>query len=325
MHRSTSFRAIFRRSASLSSAAEEACARGSLGEAKRSRRRFLATGFAFLALAPGMSGCSLFREAKTSDKKTELPSAPVSPDSATLEIAFVRIQPEEEATWNAQWRSLDEQIVDYDTRAALQANGFRIGLAGQQLPPFLRTLLDRQKEDVAEQLQGESAERSGVRLNQAGEGRRREIVTTPVRDEIVVLTQEGGAVKGESYPTGQCVFEAKTFVEPDGRTRLELLPEVHYGELKNQYVGHNGSYVMEPRRERVPFRLLRTAVVLSPGQTLVISATPEPIGLGKNFFVQPPEEGDARKILLIRLAASPEDPLFRESVDGEPIETPTKK
>jgi hypothetical protein len=300
-------------------------AHGSLRDAARSRRRFLATAFAYLALAPGMSGCTLFREAKTSDKKSDLPPAPVSPDSATLEIAFVRIQPEEEANWNAQWRSLDEQIVDYDTRAALQANGFRVGLAGQQLPPFLRTLLERQKEDVAAQLQGEAAEQSGVRLNQAGEGRRREIVTTPVRDEIVVLTQEGGSVKGESYPTGQCVFEAKTFVEPDGRTRLELLPEVHYGELKNQYVGHNGSYVMEPRRERAPFRLLRTVVVLSPGQTLVVSATPEPIGLGKNFFVQPPEEGDTRKILLIRLAASPEDPLFRETAEGESVETPTKK
>lgn len=325
MHRSTRIRATFAPCVPSGSAAEEACARRDLEGSALDRRRFLAASLGLLTLVPGMSGCSLFRESTTSDKKNELPAAPVSPDSATLEIAFVRIQPEEEATWNAQWRSMDEQIVDYDTRSALQANGFRVGLAGQQLPPFLRTLLERQKEDVAEQLQGKAPERSGVRLNQAGEGRRREIVTTPVRDEIVVLTQEGGSLKGDSYPTGQCVFEAKTFVEPDGRTRLELIPEVHYGELKNQYVGHNGSYVMEARRERAPFRLLRTAVVMSPGQTLVVSATPEPIGLGKNFFVQPPEEGDTRKILLIRLAASPEDPLFRESGGGESVETPTKK
>lgn len=290
-----------------------------------SRRTFVAGTLACVAF--GASGCSLFRSGtETADAtKTELPSAPSAPDSATLEIAFVRIQPEEETTWNAQWRFFDEQIVDYETRTALQANGFRVGLVGQQLPPFLRTLLERQREDVAEQLQGEAAQQSGVRLNQAGEGRRREIVTTPIRNEIVVLTQDSGTVKGDSYPTAQCVFEAKTFVEPDGRTRLELTPEVHFGELKQTYVGHNGSYLMEPRRERLPFRLLRTVAILSPGQTLVVAAAQEPIGLGKNFFVPPPEEGDARKILLIRLAASPQDPLFRETATGEPVETPAKK
>ncbi|HEV7281034.1 MAG TPA: hypothetical protein VGN57_12590 [Pirellulaceae bacterium] len=324
MIRSPSTRATTANAAPSGGAAAEVRAATIASETECSRRRFLATGLALLSLVPGTTSCTLFRET-TSDKKTELPAAPVSPDSATLEIAFVRIRPEEEANWNAQWRAMDEQIVDYDTRAALQANGFRVGLAGQQLPPFLRTLLERQKADVAEQLQGDAADQSGVRLNQAGEGRRREIVTTPVRDEIVVLTQESGSLKGDSYPTAQCVFEAKTYVEPDGRTRLELLPEVHYGELRTQYVGHNGSYLMEPRRERVPFRLLRTEVILSPGQTLVVSATPEPIGLGKNFFVQPPEEGDMRKILLIRLAISPKDPLFQESEKGEPVETPSKK
>ena len=50
-----------------------------------------------------------------------------------------------------------------------------------------------------------------------------------------------------------------------------------------------------------------------PGQTLILSCTPESKGLGQNFFVDTSHGDPQQKLLLIRLAQTQRDDLFELS------------
>ncbi len=120
---------------------------------------------------------------------------------------------------------------------------------------------------------------------------------------------------GKTFADAQTVFELKAFPLGDGRARLELVPEIQFGPVKQKYVGRDGMFELEVGRERKNFPQLRIDATITPGHTLAVSSGSSRSSLGGCFFCN----AERQKLLLIRLAQSQYDDLF-EFHEEEPLD-----
>jgi len=254
-------------------------------------------------------GCKLWRD-ETPDTPL-LPRARMSRDAIVLEITFARMMPDEAARSDDLWSQVDEQAIAGDARRRLGSNGIRAGVVGMQLPAALRKALTATPDNAAavqEAAHEESSLQARARRLQCRAGRRHEVVASKTHKSLNVLVRDDkGAVEGSTLADAQCLFAVKSFPLGDGRVRLILTPEVHFGRPRSQWSGADGVLRQVVGRDRKVFDRLRIEVVLSPGQTLVLSTTDSPTGLGGNFFTEASDGRDLRKFLLLRLAQTQYD------------------
>ena len=147
-------------------------------------------------------------------------------------------------------------------------------------------------------------------------GRRSEIIASSVYPHLPVLVWESGQVSGCTFDDAQAIFAAKSFPQPDGRTRLELVPELHHDQAKQRWVGSQGMLRLESSRPKRVFDDMTLTANLSPGAMLVLGSLPSRKGsLGHHFFTE--NEGHLeQKLLIIRLSQTQHDGLF---VPPEPL------
>ncbi|MFV1966972.1 MAG: hypothetical protein ACC628_16220 [Pirellulaceae bacterium] len=234
-------------------------------------------------------------------------------DSVVLEATFVQLPPSG-AEDESLWTHVDEQHLPMDTRRRLQDNGLRTGLVGSQFPDELRRLLDRPgvNELFAAGRSPEETELfSQQKRLQMRAGQSHPILVTPgKREEMVVLLREEGTVRAQRFADPRGYFTIQSSPLGDGRVRLDLTPEIEHGELRQRIVGGQGSLLLKNSRERHIFEELRISTVLSPGQTLLLTCTPAPKGLGEQLFVSGKSNAQARTLMLVRLAQTQIDDLF---------------
>lgn len=265
----------------------------------------------------GLQGCSSWKA--VTPESLELPVPRMSPDSVTMEITFVRVPAGEADIVQRIWQQIDEQSLSPAQRQHLNDNGLRCGLVGVQLPPGLRELLQAEQQTSAlqEATPGDVDVLKQQRRVQCRRGRRSEIVTSTPRDEMVVLHKDEPSQKvvGKTLRDAQCVLAARCYPQGDGAVRVELTPEIHHGTPRKQWLAGEGTFHLVTGRERQTYTDLLLPVTLTPGQTLVVSCTPE-FGLGHNFFLDT-SHGDAQlKLLLIRLSQTQRDDLFEADSDS---------
>ncbi len=106
------------------------------------------------------------------------------------------------------------------------------------------------------------------------------------------------------------ILAARSFPQGDGTVRLEFMPEVHHGEPRKQWVAGEGTFHLLSGRAREVFQDLLISASLHPGETLLLSCTPDHKGLGQNFFVDVGQGDAQQKLLLIRVAQTQRDELF---------------
>lgn len=267
-------------------------------------------------LVVGVCGCSPWIRPPSDDKV--LPSPAMSSDSAVLEIAFVHLTPDDKEVEAATWRQLDEQAISLETRRGLASNGLRAAVAGTQLPQELRNLVERTTKELAQAPAGddvtaaETASLSRQRRLQVRAGRRGKVVVSTTLPSISVLAKDNdGRVHGESYRDAQCLLSLKAFPEGDGRTRLQLTPEIEHGDLKNRWVPVDGALVQQVGKERQVYDRLQIDLHLAAGQTLVLGPTEDVSGLGQHFFTLT-NPTPRHTLLLVRLAQTQQDDLFQK-------------
>jgi len=275
----------------------------------------------------GVSGCALWTD-QNDTGRPRLPLAKMSPDAVVLEVESVFLPGRDVALNKQIWGELDEQPFPVDLRRNLSANGMRAGTAGLQLPGPLQTMLEKQAEVAQEALLEDAAKSMSATRHhlQSRTGKRGVITASQSVDDMVVLLNDDGELRGESYPKAQCIFAIKTFPQDDGRVKVELTPEVEYGKPKQTWVGAEATWRVGTSREREVFSKLRTTAILAPGQTLILTGTVgtggEMKGLGRFFFSQESENGVEQRVVVIRLVQTQHDELFSpESPDYTPIET----
>ncbi len=267
-----------------------------------------------LARGPGLLTvfCFLLGCARLPEQKAELPLQParMSADSVVLDIFFVRCPPADERLNCELWDEVDEQRLPAETRRRLWANGFRVGLVYGQIPVALSQLLELTDKPapsgdtiVENELSSLEAEPTVMRRHlQARPGRRNEIVASPVYDSLPVLISEQGEVRGRTYRQAQGMLALTAIPQPDGRVRLSLVPELHYEQARQRWVGRQGMLQMETSRPRHTFDDMGFSADFMPGDLLVLTCLPNrPGSLGHNYFTTP--EGEpTQKLLVIRLA-----------------------
>lgn len=251
--------------------------------------------------------------------KSPLMPAQMSSESVVLEMFFVRV-PFGDATLNQKlWQDVDEQQFPPELREHLAKNGFRVGLVTGQIPDELSKLMqlsDKPKPSASEELEGtkvkeEDAKPQVVRRHlQLPPGQRSEIIASSTYPELPVLMCESGQLCGQTYHQAQGIFAAKSLPQPDGRVRLELVPELHYDQPRQRWVGNQGMMRLDTSRPKRTFDELTISTELTPGAMLVLSSLSNRSGsLGHHFFT----EGDDRleqKLLIVRLAQTQHDGLF---------------
>ncbi|OHB84091.1 MAG: hypothetical protein A2V98_15105 [Planctomycetes bacterium RBG_16_64_12] len=250
--------------------------------------------------------------------KSPLARAPMSPDSCVLDIFFVRLPSGDKEANGPMWAEIDEQHLPCELRRRLAQDGFRVGLVGGQMPPKLIEVLELDNKPVPsgdciqvnlEDL--ESAPRVVRRHLQIRAGRTRQIVTSGVSKELPVLLSTADGVCGRSYPEAQGVLSVKALPEPDGRVRLELVPELHYGEYGPRFAGHQHAFRIETTRPHRVFDELAFSAMLTAGDMVVVTSLPNRLGsLGHRFFSQEYSGRDEQKLLVIRLSQTQHEDLY---------------
>jgi hypothetical protein len=159
---------------------------------------------------------------------------------------------------------------------------------------------------------------------QSRTGRRGRIVMSGPHDRLEVLRNESGQLRDEIYEQAACVVALRTFPLGDGRVRIELTPEIEHGPLKQRLVDGDGALRWEPSQERRIYDDLCMESIVAPGQTLVLSATPQMAGVGRSFFVRESNGGLRPVLLVVRLAQTQHDDRFAPDQVAAPLVTPNE-
>jgi hypothetical protein len=257
-------------------------------------------------------GCESLTK-RPAGEPSSLPIPKPTLDSVGLEVAFLRLTPDEEKQIAPMWDDIDESHLPTEVRRRLAANGIVCGLIGGQMPAALRELISQSTASSdAKGIQIGSTQLHTCRHLQSRHGQRSELLASEVNPTMTVLTADEGHVSGKTYRDAQCIWAVKTFTQSDGRVRIELVPEVHHGQPQNEWIGQaSGVFQQVTARPRHVFEDLRVETDLAAGQTLVLSSAPTGQGLGKHFFTFSTQaDTPGRKLLLIRLAGMQQNGLF---------------
>ncbi len=270
-------------------------------------------GFWSVYAVMGLLGCSTWNA--DTGRVSKLPRPQMSRDSVGLEIASVMVSGDAEQLMEQLGRDLDEQVMPAAQRRQLAARGFRCGRFAVHLPPQILEILAATAKTQRTPIVG--AVRAGLnqqRFVQCRAGRRREIITTPRAAEITVRPSGVDADQDETYFGAQCLFGFRCFPHGSHGATIEFTPEIEHGPLRQKYIGSDGTFRLEASRQHVTFEDLTMRVSLHPGETILLSCTPEKTGLGRTFFVD--GNSGQQRIVLIRLAQLHADELFAEEKEA---------
>jgi hypothetical protein len=268
---------------------------------------------AFCAALLSVAGCSPWL--KQASEKPFLPPLAGATQSVELEIAFAHIANEERELEQSLWQQFDEQAIPVEVRRPLNANGFRVGAVGMQLPDRLRDLVTRAANDTQQAPTGDSVTGEDTpvltqRRMQLLPGKRGKIVVSATYPTLSILSVDAEQqVRGQLFSTAQCAFSIEASPTGEGGANIEVTPEIEHGDVKNRWVPIDGALVQQIGKDRFTYEALKLQHKLLPGQTLILGATEEPCGVGRPFFYleQPTQR---RLLLLIRLSNSSQDDLF---------------
>lgn len=273
-----------------------------------------------LALWLAAAGCALWQKPGDS-QPVELPQRPISENTVMVEIARISLSSADEEATSDIWQEIDEQTLPLAKRRELYENGIRVGIIDYHIPEALREIMSRGNKS-----RGPNAEEM-VRVDDEGtvainqrrfpKGKRSEYVMVPLRDQLSLLESTDGVLRGKTYHDAECKLILMAFPQNDGRVRIDVAPEIHHGQARQHYAGGEGMLRIETRKERRVLTQVEFSAMLDSGQTLIVSATPDIKGLGQAFFQREHAGMQRRQILLIRLAGTQFDDLFRASASSE--------
>lgn len=285
-----------------------------LADMKGPSRRHRAIARAWFALLL-VGGCARWQ----SSGKFELPPLKAPPDSVVMEIRFVEFPFGQDDLNAPLWAEIDEQQLSAEVRRRLDANGFRAGVVGGQIPAALERMLappNESKDPPADPNAVDVRKKPAVHgsVKQWKFGDPFSVIVAGEKERLPQLTvlvrNDQGEVYGETFTQVQGYFDGKAFAEPDGGARFELVPQVEHGEARQQFVQNRDGvyeYAFLPPREA--YQQLAINVKLLPGQTLVLGGSPErPGSLGYQYFTEEMSGHRTQKLILIRLvgAATPD-------------------
>jgi hypothetical protein len=265
-------------------------------------------------------GCgAVLTTAAVSTPQSILKAVRTGSDRVTLEIFQVRVPADDKQLSKELWQAADEQRLDLDVRNRLVSNGFRAGVIAGTLPDALAKSLNLQSEMPEEQKERVIDEHSATpkvtrRVLQLKRGEPATIQTSEVQPLLNVLLNTESGLQGKSYQEVQGVYSLRAQTLPAQRVKVELVPELQHGEMRNRYAGSDqGILVVTPSRERKVFDQMKMSVPLTAGELLIVSGIPDaPASLGSAFHAEERAGVAEQKLVLIRLLQVPDSEILAD-------------
>lgn len=276
--------------------------------------------FRLLILLALATGCTKL------PKSSSLLPTPAA-DHVALELFFVRVTADDKTATAPLWESVDEQAIPLDVRLRLAANGFVVGQIAGQLPAAVTELLEisddapipsTSQPPVFDLSKRPLMHRKLIDVYQTETPNR--IVITGERERHarldVIYRDESEApprVLGWTFTNVQGCLLTKVHPQPDGRVKLEIVPEVEHGEAHREITADEaGAFAIVNTPPRKTFDGLRLSATMNPGDMLVFSCQDDrPGSLGNQFFTERRSDVLTQIVLLIRIARGKTDDLFK--------------
>jgi hypothetical protein len=272
-----------------------------------------------LLIALGLAGCRDWQQTAPTGK-TLLKPIDAAEASMRLEIISIRCPLGDEALNKTIWSEIDEQQLPAAVREQLAEEGFRVGVISGQIPAALAERIAATEQQPVKAIEAaarlQEAPAVSRRQLQLFAGWRGEIVASNVYPSLPLLTHDGRGIAGKTYPQAQGILTAKTQALGGRLIKLQLTPELQYGEPRQQWVSDDGILRPQSGKPKRTFERLAFDTSLSPGQMLLLTCQTERRGtLGHYFFTEPvagsgDEQQLQQKLLVIRMADCRYDDLF---------------
>lgn len=242
-----------------------------------------------------------------------------APRTIPVEVVFVRYA-DTDADFDADlWHEVDELAIDDGLRRRLAANGLRAGIVTGSLPPRLaaRLLPDRAAPAAADAVAADAP--LTHRLLRLLPGRRSEILVSSGIDELVLLEERDGQVRGGTFRDAAGILELKVRPAADGRVRVEVVPEIRHGPLERAWVGADGMFRMEAGQRRHRRDDLALGLDLREGDLLVVAGGGSAATLGDALLRDHGGDRATSRLLVVRPLGRAVDPMFADAAtaDGE--------
>lgn len=266
----------------------------------------------------GVVGCASWSETPVQTETSSVHAASL-PGTGTVDIEtmIIRFSSDQAAELEEIWDRTDETTFESAQRRALDANGIRAGVLRGELPAVLVKQLNHSAQqkslDVGEASGLGSDADARMRLIRCRTGGRKElIVRREINRPLSVVTSIDGVLSGQTfYDQPATLFALTPHALNDGTAKIEMVPEVQYGQSQNRYITTDFGMKQEAKRPTKIWKELKLSTTLAKGDVLVIASTQPTKSLGGAFFLSENlQETEEHLVLLIRLSETPIDDLF---------------
>jgi hypothetical protein len=239
-----------------------------------------------------------------------------------LELLFVRHDAHDAELVTDLWTHGDEQFLDAEVRDRLAANGLRVGIVGDHLPPHLASRLTAEASTPASDSELATDAAISRRRLQLLPGRRGEIVTNGGVRELVLLERGTDGVSGATYRDATTIFSIEASPAANGCVQITVTPEIKHGPLEKSWVGEDGMFRLETGQRRHRLEHLSFVATLPRDGMLVIgSVGNDSASVGDGLLKDSERDGGTSvRLLTVRPLADTVDPLFT-SGDGDDLST----
>jgi hypothetical protein len=259
--------------------------------------------------------------AGTGDGVAAEPSAQRNPPAAvrtlSVELLFIRHDAHDPAIATDLWTLVDEQALDRELSTRLAGNGLRAGILSGPLPPTLAERLAIAAASTDAMAADDAVSRRVLRLLP---GKRAEIVAAAGIPEVVVLEHDAEGVRGGTYRDCTSQLTARAWPGPDGRTRIEVVPELKHGPLQRTWVGEEGMFRLETGQTRLRFEQLTIDALLPHRGMLVIGGADAASASVGDALVRDRNATASMQLILLRPLGTGVDPVF--ATDAAETTTP---
>ncbi len=281
----------------------------------------------WFAICAALVGCARWSNGPPDDlTRLTLPS--LAKDTVVLEIDFVRVPEARKGFASRFWPEVDEQVLDNDVRRRLADNGFRGGVIGQVLPTALQEVLDEAPSTKGPNgttmiRPGDQVVARSQRLHsRAGHPAKIMVRSDKIAKLAALMRDSDGHIHGRSLPEATLLFQVKSHPLGSGDVELTLTPVIEYGQPHPRYAVQQGVWSIDATsRQTEVYDDLKITLKFAPGQSLVLTATEPPRGLGQQFFGADPAADVPALVLLVRLQQTQLDDRFQSESTQESLAT----
>jgi hypothetical protein len=258
------------------------------------------------------SGCQFFTpnfasQSSHSARRSILSQFKPGKDSIQLDVLIIDRRVDDPLIGSMLWQEIDQVgALPGETRELLSENGCLVGHAAATPPITLLQLMGMVPEIEGIAVGGRDRVKPKVagRKYSLRSGTETEIQVSDLMPDADVAIVDPGKTRDMHFERVRFVFQMKPIRLQDGWVRVELLPEIHHGDMQLRPMPTDdvGWALKSAQNVEVCFSQ-KFAVTLNVGESAVITAAPNaPGSLGDKFFRRDQNGERRQRLLVIRLA-----------------------